>query len=208
VTTDLTSGAEAIAISRNGKLVVAGETDDQKGRHFAVCRYNPDGSLDTSFGAAGKVVNNTTPGGANALALQSDGKIVIAGQAIPDPAKPGRLAVLRYNGDGSLDTSFGTGGIASTDLFATGFSTARGVAIQSDGKIVAAGSVQLSASIDSIDFALARLIRMGRSIPLLMAERCRLMIRWPRSTAIRSPWFIRSGRSLPISLATRTTRRR
>jgi len=156
VTTDLTSGAEAIAISPNAKLVVAGTTEDQKGEHFAICRFNPDGSLDTSFGAGGKVINSTIPGAADAIALQSDGKIVIGGSAVPDPAKPEKFALLRYNADGSPDTSFGTGGVAITDFFATGDSTVRGVAIQSDGKIVAAGIVQLGASVDSRDFGLAR----------------------------------------------------
>ena len=94
-------------------------------------RYNSDGSLDTSFDGDGQV---TTAVGASSrgygVALQSDAKIVVAGSS------DGDLAVVRYNGNGSLDTSFGADGKATANL---GSDAAYSVAIQSDGKIVVAG---------------------------------------------------------------------
>ena len=89
-----------------------------------LARYNSDGSLDTTFGVGGKVTNGVD---ANSLAVQSDGKIVVGTSpidSIPD------VALIRYNNDGSLDTTFGTAGYAS----GTGASA---LAFQPDGKIVA-----------------------------------------------------------------------
>ena len=130
VTTDLGSGvpayAFAVAIQSDGKIVAVGSTST----HFALARYNTDGSLDTGFGTGGIV---TAPSGAaNAVAIQSDGKIVAAGSSST------YFALVRYNTDGSLDTSFGTNGIVTTLSGGAG-----AVAIQSDGKIVAVGSSSL-----------------------------------------------------------------
>jgi uncharacterized delta-60 repeat protein len=149
VTTDVggSDGAQAVAIQGDGKVVAAGlgnfagpGTGD-----FALARYNPDGSLDTSFGSGGKVT--TDFGGfdaASAVAIQPDGKIIAAGRS-----GSGDFALARYNPDGSLDSSFGSGGKVTTDF--GGFDSAFGVALQADGKIVAAGQ-----GASSGDFALAR----------------------------------------------------
>lgn len=117
------ANAEGMALQADGKIVVVGDTYD-----FRVARYNPNGSLDTSFGGGGVVV---TPGigSAYSVAIQADGKIVVAG---------GGIAVVRYNPNGSLDTTFNGTGIVSTQIN-NGSSHARSVAIQSDGKIVVAG---------------------------------------------------------------------
>jgi uncharacterized delta-60 repeat protein len=113
------------------------------------------GTLDISFGTGGKVTTNFNgTDSARAIAVQVDGKIVVAGLAAEIGVD---FALARYNRDGTLDASFGTGGRVTTD-FAGGVDTALSVAIQADGKIVAAGT----ATINGIsDFALARYNRDG-----------------------------------------------
>jgi uncharacterized delta-60 repeat protein len=142
-----TERAVDTAIQSDGKIVAAGES----GGDFALARYNPDGSLDISFGGDGKVT--TDFGGvrdiADAVAIQSDGKIVAAGRFFPRPYSDD-FALARYNSDGSLDTSFGVSGKVITNL--GGADVIEDVAIQSDGKIVAAGFRLFP----GWDFALAR----------------------------------------------------
>ena len=126
-----------IAIQSDGQIVIAGQAATALGDNFALARYNPDGSLDTSFDGDGKV---STDFGisyqyAYALAIQSDGKIIAAGESQDSYSA---FAISRYNSDGSLDTSFDTDGKVTTS-FGTNDAYCRSVAIQSDGKIVAAG---------------------------------------------------------------------
>jgi uncharacterized delta-60 repeat protein len=154
VVTDFGPGADlaqGLAIQADGKIVAAGETfrgnDDFD---FARAHYNPDGSLDPTFDGDGKVV--TDFGGfdaAHAVAIQSDGKIVAAGDAGTVDAD---FALARYNPDGSLDPSFDGNGKAVT-AFGADDDIAESVAIQADGKIVAAGE---SGGSGAMDFALAR----------------------------------------------------
>jgi uncharacterized delta-60 repeat protein len=141
--------AGGVAIQDDGKIVVVGGTSGEGQSHdFAVARYNPNGSLDTSFSGDGK--QTTDLGGADAaqaVALQDDGKIVAAGAS----GAGGQFALVRYNTNGSLDTSFSGDG---KELNAFGFGGARGVALQSDGKIVVVGGT--SGQIQARDFALVR----------------------------------------------------
>lgn len=165
VTTDIgrsTDIANAVAIQADGKLVVVGQTyrhNDFSDEDFVVLRYNIDGTLDNTFGSRGKV-RTDFPGLAavpSAVAIQTDGKIVVAGGAFPLFTFAGNFEVVRYNPSGSLDTSFGNGGIVTT-TFPEG-SYAFGVALQSDGKIIAAGTVFVDFVIgdsSDTDFALAR----------------------------------------------------
>jgi uncharacterized delta-60 repeat protein len=128
--------ANALAIQPNGKIVAAGYS----GTDFALARYNSDGSLDTSFDGDGKVTTNVGStyynNPINDLAIQPNGKIIAAGSAI----FTGNLdsVIARYNLNGSLDGSFGNGGvvIASSGNEDDEFV---GVSIQSDGKIVTGG---------------------------------------------------------------------
>jgi uncharacterized delta-60 repeat protein len=107
-------GAGDVIVQPDGKVVVAGWTGGRSS-NFALVRYNADGSLDTSFGgtkAKGVVttdINNSLDFGWT-LALQADGKLVVAGTTIAKNGTTTDLALVRYNADGSLDTSFGTGG--------------------------------------------------------------------------------------------------
>jgi uncharacterized delta-60 repeat protein len=143
VTTSFSAGstrdeANAVAIQTNGQIVAAGQA--QVG-DFGVARYNPNGSLDTSFGSAGKVLVDF--GGidkAYDLALQGDGKIVVGGGSLASPTID-NLALARLNPSGSLDTGFGNGGRVAVNS-PIGDSTIHawnGISLQSDGKIVTVG---------------------------------------------------------------------
>lgn len=166
VTTDFngtTDIAYAVALQPDGKIVVVGTTyanNDYSNEDFAVSRYNANGTLDTSFGVNGRVTTNfpNLAAVASAVAIQSDGRIVVAGGAFPLFTFLGDYAVVRYNTDGSLDGSFGRGGIVRT-RFSAGGSYAYAVALQPDGKIIAGGTVFVDFSSDdssNTDFALVR----------------------------------------------------
>ncbi len=159
VTTDL-GGADDEAYDAaplsDGGIVVVGRTDAAgvQRTDFGVARYRADGTLDHGFGASG-IVKTDIPGGggqANAVAVQPDGRIVVAGFATR-AGIDGDFAVVRYNPDGTLDPSFGTGGVVTTDLGTRG-DDARAVVIQPDGRIVVAGSA-------GEDIALARYLPNG-----------------------------------------------
>jgi uncharacterized delta-60 repeat protein len=149
VTTDFggSDQANGVALQSDGKIVVVGPL----GGSIGIARYNPNGSLDATFGIGGKVV---TAGYAGAfdVAVTSTNKVVVAGGTGVFPFGAGDLLVLRYNMDGSLDSSFGSGGIATTDF--GGSDTAFAVALAGDGKIVAAGSTEAAGAPG--DFAVAR----------------------------------------------------
>src|SRR5262249_36138288 len=133
-TTNLTGedAAYAVALQADGKIVAAGASAIHQFPKFGIARYNRDGSLDTGFGVGGKV-NNLIRGGdrAGAVVVQPDNRIVVAGTDFE------MFAVLRYNANGSPDVSFGGGGAVTTE--ASFSSAATAIALQSDGKIVAAG---------------------------------------------------------------------
>ena len=140
VTTPIGNGNEvawAVAIQSDGKIVAAGDTFGPT-RDFAVVRYNADGTLDTSFDGDGKTTtdfNNSGDAG-YAVALQADSKIILVGNTVTTGAD---FALARYNTNGSLDGTFGTGGKVTTDVLGVSSDTAYAVAVQADGKIVAGG---------------------------------------------------------------------
>ncbi|PYS98597.1 MAG: hypothetical protein DMF63_15490 [Acidobacteria bacterium] len=130
--------ATAVVIQPDGKIVAAGSSDDGSFWDFALVRYNPNGSLDTTFDSDGKV---TTPIGtsteyANAVALQPDGKIVAAGHSYNNSNSD--FAIVRYNPDGSLDTNFGGDGITTVD-FNSSDDQANGMALDGQGRAVLVG---------------------------------------------------------------------
>jgi uncharacterized delta-60 repeat protein len=165
VTTDFfgfEDGALAVVLQPDGKIVAAGfaakQSADQGSNDFALARYNPDGSLDTTFGNGGKVTTDFfgSDDSAQAMALQPNGQIVLAGFAETAARTNIEFAVGRYNADGSLDTAFGSGGKVTT-AFSEFSDFALAVALQPDGKIVAAGNTQPQASDGaSVVFAVAR----------------------------------------------------
>src|SRR5436190_3479869 len=130
----------AAAIQPDGKIVVAGYAVNVSAYAFAVARYNPDGSLDPTFNASGEVFTSfSNYASAYAVAIQPDGKIVVAGSAPSGNCSNNDFAVVRYNPDGSLDTAFNSSGIVTTPIGAFSGDGAYALAIQAHGKIVAAG---------------------------------------------------------------------
>jgi uncharacterized delta-60 repeat protein len=161
VTTDFfgsfNNGFDSV-LQPDGKVIVAGMTFiGTINTDFALARYNTNGTLDNSFGSGGKV-NTTFPGqqsAINAVALQPDGKIVGVGITYPGTSR--EFALARYNTDGSLDTTFGSGGTVETDFFGQD-DRILAVDIQPDGKLVVAGIVTKQDAFlqNSSDFGLAR----------------------------------------------------
>jgi uncharacterized delta-60 repeat protein len=149
----------ALVQQPDGKLVAAGSGyPASDGQDFVLARYNLDGSLDASFGIAGRVVTDIADPGygddeAKALAVQADGKLVAAG--ITDTPTGSDFAMARYNPDGTLDDTFGTAGIVTTDITPYNIDGATALVVQRDGKLVAAGTA-VNAAGTNADFALAR----------------------------------------------------
>jgi uncharacterized delta-60 repeat protein len=158
ITTDFfgaNDSANAVAIQKDGRIVLAGVAGNTFSSMFGLVRYNPDGGLDSSFGLNGKVTTNI--GGflsANAIAIGSDGKITVAGGSAVNAATSD-FTVVRYNADGSLDTSFGSGGVVITDFFGNA-DVANCVGLQQDGKVVVAGVASSPEGATASQFALAR----------------------------------------------------
>lgn len=149
--------AADVAIQPDGKIVVVG-TSFQLDR-FALARLDRDGTLDTTFDDDGKVTTNAGDGtdSGGAVAIQPDGRIVVAGQSWTLSGWDG-IDVVRYETDGKVDPTFGTDGIATVDLTEGSDGAgdmASGVAIQPDGKIVVAGDAGGAAEFTS-GFGLAR----------------------------------------------------
>jgi uncharacterized delta-60 repeat protein len=154
--------AHAVAVLPDGRLVVAGTAfgPGGLGDQFAVARFNADGTLDASFGVGGLATTAVGAGSAEgrALAIQPDGKLLVVGSAFFNGPTEDDFGVVRFERDGSLDTSFGSGGVVTTDFSpiepgpGATFDRANAVALQQDGKIVVVGSTGR----ESTDFALAR----------------------------------------------------
>ena len=123
VTTNAVSSVEhpeTVKIQADGKIVVAGYSfAGGANTDFAIARYNSDGSLDSSFGSAGKVLTDigATTDHVTSIVIEPDGKILVVGSSGPVGAGPADLALVRYNSDGSLDTSFGNGATLKGPVF-------------------------------------------------------------------------------------------
>jgi uncharacterized delta-60 repeat protein len=136
--------AMGVAIQPNGRIVVAGSTQQDLVTSVALARYLPDGTLDPDFGTGGHVITaiGVDPvlisDVAMAVALQPDGKIVVVGSSFENGSGD-RFMVARYDSTGELDPSFGTNGIQINTLLNGGRLVS--VAIRDDGYIVAGGLV-------------------------------------------------------------------
>lgn len=156
----------AIAVQSDGKIVVVSGGFVRTRSFFTVRRYHADASPDLSFGGDGEVNTDIAPNGSigasgndlpSSVALQSDGKILVAGTSVFDGNSD--FALARYNADGSLDSSFGSGGIVHHDLGTTS-DTAGAVSVLPDGKIVVAGFHNVGAAA-TFTLALMRLHANG-----------------------------------------------
>jgi uncharacterized delta-60 repeat protein len=152
---------ERIALQADGKIVVAGYTENGATRDILLARLSVNGSLDTSFDGDGIVTTAIGSSSEEAydLAIQSDGKLVVAGRTVTGSRSD--IALVRYNSDGSLDATFSGDGIQTTAI--DGHIGARAVALQADGKIVVAGNANVSGQ---TDFALVRYNIDGSLDPL------------------------------------------
>lgn len=151
----------ALAIDASNKIVAGGYTSSASSsaaHNFAVARFAPNGVLDSTFGNGGKVSTDifTNWDNCTALAIQSNGKIVAAGYAYTTGLTTGYFTLVRYNTDGTPDSSFGVGGIVTSNLAGGTENYAYGVAIQPDGKIVAVGTANTPDSSAGMYIAMAR----------------------------------------------------
>ena len=130
--------AFAVALQIDGKIVVGGYTNSSGLSHWVLARFNTDGSLDTSFGSGGKVITGLRGGGSTVrgLVIQGDGKIVAAGYS--GNGFEDDVTLVRYNTDGSLDNSFGSGGTVTTPI-GTFNDRGNALALQPAGKLVVLG---------------------------------------------------------------------
>jgi uncharacterized delta-60 repeat protein len=147
----------ALALQSDGKIVAAGKkgiqfnpTEQRKG-NAALARYNPDGSLDPTFGSGGIVINDFGQGlesYAIEVIIQPDGRIIIAGESSY------AFLVARYNSNGTLDSTFGNGDGFALVSSSNNWDHGRDAVLQADGKIILVGSAQLNSPYES--FAVAR----------------------------------------------------
>lgn len=126
----------AIKLQEDGKIVAVGNSGSVT---FSIIRFNTDGTVDSTFGVNGRVVSNINgqPAYCNALAIQADGRIVVAGSVGND------IGLCRYKTDGTFDSTFGNNGIKIID--AGGSDKAYAVVIRPDNKIVVGGSIGMGA---------------------------------------------------------------
>jgi len=147
--------ASASVLQADGKIVVGGRSRPGAGSYdFALARYNPDGSLDATFGSGGRVLTSLNRANApddeiHALSIQPDGKIVAVGTVKSSGGGLEATGIVRYHPNGTLDTSFGVGGILFVDA-----GVVFTVIIQPDGKIVCGGG---GGDSSLADFEIARI---------------------------------------------------
>jgi uncharacterized delta-60 repeat protein len=163
------ASATSVAVAPDGKILVAGSVQPSafsSAADFALVRYNADGSLDTTFGTGGIVTTKLGDfdAGANTVLIVPDAntttnpadyKVVAAGHTSTSGGNF-NFALVRYNADGSLDTTFNTTGIVTTNFGQ--LDDIHAAALQADGKIVAAGSTFIGGK---VELALARFTADG-----------------------------------------------
>jgi uncharacterized delta-60 repeat protein len=149
--------AYAQVIQQDNKILLAGKTLGVNSFDIALVRYTSNGALDQSFGTNGKVITDIG-GRANeafAIELQADNKILVAGRT--NDGSVNSFVLLRYNSNGTLDTSFGVNGIVITS-FGEWNAGANSLKIQKDNKIILGGYTSFNTE---QDFALVRYLADG-----------------------------------------------
>src|SRR5439155_1705439 len=164
LTTDFGSKQDfalGLALQADGKIVAAGvSAANGTNPKFALTRYNDDGTLDTTFSGDGKVTTDFQSGNldaANGVVAQSDGEIVAAGLVYTSQTDA-KFALIRYNSDGTLDTTFSGDGNVNADL-SSKEDYGLDVAMTSEGRVVAAGIASADGS--NPTFGLARFATDG-----------------------------------------------
>ena len=197
VTTEFSPGADELAegvfVQPDGKIIAGRVRLLSFNGDFAIARYNPDGTLDTTFGNGGLVTTDILGGSneaARSIGLLRDNKIVVAGTSSP-PNAAANFALVRYLPDGSLDTGFGQGGHVTTDLGGGTEDEVNAAALQPDGRVVVAGI--LNDNRGGYSLALARyLMGVDRAQPSLSVS-ARPDVLWPANNKFS-----------PVSLAVST----
>jgi uncharacterized delta-60 repeat protein len=139
----------SMKIQSDGKIVIVGS----RSFNFFAERFNADGSIDNSFGINGKVMTQVgTTGKANSMEIQNNGKIIVTGFAHVGTSSVSDFAIVRYNVDGSLDSSFGAGGKVFTSV-GNSNSLCNSVRVDANGKILLSG---IASGINFQDFAIVR----------------------------------------------------
>ena len=144
----------SLALQPDGRVLVAGFASNGSDKDLAVARFAVDGSLDTAFGNSGVATWDRGNGDdrGEALALQPDGGILVAGEA--NNGSHGELALARFTAGGTLDTTFGTDdgdgvdGVATWDSGSTYGEKVHALTLQADGQVVAAGTIVLNGTGD------------------------------------------------------------
>jgi uncharacterized delta-60 repeat protein len=142
VNTDVGSSDDVgtcMLIQSDNKIVVAGYAFNGQNDDFMLVRYLPNGSLDNTFSADGKIIMSfgSSNDGANAIALQKDGKILVGGYT--EINNEMQFAVMRFTSQGNLDQTFNNNGKLSIDVSPAGSESIKAMKIQSDGKIILVG---------------------------------------------------------------------
>lgn len=144
----------SVAIQPDGKIVVAGETNQSPFLNLAIARYLPNGLLDNTFNGNGKIITRVNSNSFNlayAIAIQPNGKILVAGGTVLGNFD---FAVLRFTPDGSPDVTFNQDGQVTTDL-GSREDIAFSIAIQPNGKFLVAGSSYIDSPMNRC-FGIAR----------------------------------------------------
>ncbi len=160
VTTDFDGKDDFISslfTQSDGKILAVGSSGNTSGYNIAMARYHSNGSLDSSFGMDGKLTHafEGTSDFGESVTLQSDGKILVAGETLVNSSGSYDFALLRFNQDGSLDTSFGNNGVVVTPVSANN-DFAYHVAVQADGKILLTGGSNIDAARQNSELTLIR----------------------------------------------------
>ncbi len=155
-------GAQAIAVQKDGKILVGGFTEVNNETQFAIMRFTPQGNLDQTFNNTGKLSIDVSAEGneaIKAIKIQQDGKIILAGDAFNGVNND--FALVRINPNGSLDKSFSGDGILMIDIN-NNYNEAADAEMLTDGKIIIGGNCIVN---NYYEFALARVTSDGQLDP-------------------------------------------
>jgi uncharacterized delta-60 repeat protein len=160
-------GATDAVLQPDGRIVLVGWSEmNSPYDSFAVARFNSDGSFDQSFGNGGKVLMEDQ-GDLNAVALQSDGKLIAIGSG--NFSNDHRFRLLRLDVNGSLDPTWGNGGTVTTDLGQPSEGVA--LAFQADGKLIAGGITSSDQYYQNSDFVLVRYQDSSPQTPTVVSRK-------------------------------------
>jgi uncharacterized delta-60 repeat protein len=175
-----TGSAWSMALDASGDILIGGnDTNPATGvTTQAVLRYTPNGLPDSTFGSNGEVFLNSTTRGVSGIGFQSTGQIVVCGDMGSSTSSYYRTGIARLNANGSIDTSFGSGGyLYDTSMLNTG-----GLAVQPDDKIVVAGENFASVSTSTPEFQVDRVLAGGQSLDSTFGTGGQVLAAFPSAT--------------------------